>query len=99
MAISSKSRHQGLSKDLMTYTINLAKKEKCHNLNLEVITTNDKAYHLYTQLGFKKLNELTNGHLILKSNIQPSQPQLHLQREQIHSLLKKILILLLGKTN
>lgn len=80
MAISPKFRHQGLSKNLMTYAINLAKKKNCHSLNLEVITTNDKAYHLYSQLGFKKVNELTNGHLISHFNTEISHPHLHLQK-------------------
>ena len=54
MYVSPKARGLGAGKALLMEAINKARSiEEIEKLNLSVVSTNEKAKNLYTQLGFK----------------------------------------------
>ena len=64
MSVAPEFRRQQIAKELMNYAKELAKKENCDEIRLEVIATNTKAKKLYESLDFTELNELAVGEIL-----------------------------------
>ncbi|KYG26050.1 GNAT family N-acetyltransferase [Alkalihalobacillus trypoxylicola] len=82
MSVIPKFRGEGIANQMLSYAYNIAKRNDCAEIVLEVLSENKKALQLYQNNGFLIKNELIVAELPAMNPITSGDEELEMQRKE-----------------